>query len=229
MRRSFSFLLLLLLTLTAITSAALRKGDRGQDVVELQKALQKLGFYSGSIDGVFGSKTLEAVKAFQVQHGLTVDGVVGSETSAALSQKSGMKISSRSSRAALLSWHTVHRIFEVGSVVRIVDVETGRSFYAKRRGGQQHADCEPLTASDTSVLRSLYGGRWSWNRRAVLVELDGQYVAGSINGMPHGQSSIPDNGFPGHFCLHFYGSKTHGTGSTCPDHQKMVLYAAGRR
>ena len=92
--------------------AALRKGDRGQDVVELQKALQKLGFYSGSIDGVFGSKTLEAVKAFQVQHGLTVDGVVGSETSAALSQKSGMKISSRGSRAALLSWHTVPRILQ---------------------------------------------------------------------------------------------------------------------
>jgi hypothetical protein len=229
MRRGLAFLLLLVFALCSVVSAALRRGDRGADVVELQKALKKLGCYGGSIDGDFGSKTLAAVKAFQEKNGLVIDGVAGSKTLDALSRKSGTKISSRSSRASLVSWNEAKVRFPVGSVTRLVDVNTGHSFYIKRRGGQTHADCEPLTQDDTKVLRSIYGGRWSWTRRAVLVDLGGEWVAGSINGMPHGQSSIGNNGFAGHFCLHFYGSKTHGGSRTCPDHQRMVLYAAGRR
>lgn len=228
MRRGLALLLLFVLVLCSVASAALRQGDRGADVVELQKALQKLGFYSGAIDGDFGSKTLLAVKAFQEKNGLSVDGIAGSQTIDALSRKSGTKISSRSGRASLLSWSEANVRFPVGTVARLVDVDTGQSFYIKRRGGQVHADSEPLTSDDTKVLRSIYGGSWSWDRRAVLVELGGEWVAGSINGMPHGQSSV-DNGFPGHFCLHFYGSKTHGGNRPCPDHQRMILYAAGRR
>jgi lysozyme family protein len=228
MRRGLAFLLLLILVWCSTSIAALRQGDRGADVSELQKALQKLGHYSGTIDGDFGSKTLSAVKAFQEKNGLTVDGIAGTKTLEALMRKSGTKISSRSGRAALLSWSEANLRFPVGSVTRIVDVLTGQSLYIKRRGGQVHADSEPLTSDDTKVLRSIYGGSWSWERRAVLVELGGEWVAGSINGMPHGQSSIA-NGFPGHFCLHFYGSKTHGGNRACPDHQRMILYAAGRR
>lgn len=228
MRRKLAFFLLLTLVLASTATAALRQGDRGSDVVELQKALQKLGYYSGGIDGIFGSKTLTAVKAFQKKNGLSVDGIAGSQTCAALTRLSGTKISSRSGRATLISWSEANNRFPVGMVTKIVDVDTGRSFYIKRKGGQVHADCEPLTYNDTKVMRSIYGGRWSWDRRAVLVEIGGQWVAGSINGMPHGQSSI-DNGFPGHFCLHFYGSKTHGGNRSCPQHQRMILYAAGRR
>ncbi|HHY83574.1 MAG TPA: hypothetical protein GX505_13000 [Clostridiales bacterium] len=62
----------------------LRKGDQGSDVAELQRRLKELKYYTGSIDGKFGSQTLSAVKAFQKDHGLEVDGVVGSKTRAAL-------------------------------------------------------------------------------------------------------------------------------------------------
>lgn len=61
----------------------LRKGDRGDDVRELQTLLDKHGFVI-DIDGAFGAKTEAAVKGFQRQSGLTVDGVVGAATWAAL-------------------------------------------------------------------------------------------------------------------------------------------------
>jgi hypothetical protein len=47
---------------------------------ELQKLLQDRGFYSGPVDGVMGEFTREAVKEFQKEEALTVDGVIGPQT-----------------------------------------------------------------------------------------------------------------------------------------------------
>ena len=58
----------------------LRCGDRGQDVVHLQTRLVARGYSVGKIDGIFGIKTLEAVKALQTDKGLVVDGIVGPKT-----------------------------------------------------------------------------------------------------------------------------------------------------
>ncbi|EHB67290.1 MULTISPECIES: spore cortex-lytic enzyme [Paenibacillus] len=52
-------------------------GSYGEDVYELQGRLKHLGFYYGKIDSVFGSKTLGAVKWFQSEFGMKVDGIVG--------------------------------------------------------------------------------------------------------------------------------------------------------
>ena len=62
----------------------LRKGYTGADVTAVQQKLKALGFYSGSIDGVYGTGSIAAVKKFQQQNGLTADGLVGSRTYAAL-------------------------------------------------------------------------------------------------------------------------------------------------
>lgn len=59
-------------------------GDRGDDVKRLQKLLFDNGFYAGDIDGIFGNITLGAVKNFQADNGIAVDGVVGRETFAYL-------------------------------------------------------------------------------------------------------------------------------------------------
>lgn len=61
----------------------LKKGDRGDEVKALQTLLNRLG-YILDVDGAFGSKTEEAVKDFQRQNGLTVDGIVGPKTWTAL-------------------------------------------------------------------------------------------------------------------------------------------------
>lgn len=57
-----------------------RYGATGADVNELQGRLKFIGFYSGSIDGDYGYKTLLAVKRFQGEFGMQVDGIVGPKT-----------------------------------------------------------------------------------------------------------------------------------------------------
>ena len=64
--------------------AVYRQGDSGDTVKEIQTRLKKWGYYSGNTDGIFGSRTKEAVKYFQRKNGLTADGVVGKATLAAL-------------------------------------------------------------------------------------------------------------------------------------------------
>lgn len=65
-------------------SRTLRVGAKGPDVRTLQELLVKRGFELGTVDGHFGGRTLEAVKAFQGAAGLSVDGVVGPKSWAAL-------------------------------------------------------------------------------------------------------------------------------------------------
>ena len=65
-------------------AAVLRQGSKGNEVKEVQRRLKQWGYYSGSVDGVFGSGTKAAVIAFQKKNGLTADGVVGKATYKAL-------------------------------------------------------------------------------------------------------------------------------------------------
>ena len=92
LRRLGAMLLVLLALLLplAADAASLRKGASGDEVVTLQKKLKQWGYYTGAVDGVFGSGTEKAVRLFQQKNSLAVDGVVGTKTAAAL----GMSLSS---------------------------------------------------------------------------------------------------------------------------------------
>lgn len=70
-----------------------KMGSRGQEVIKIQKLLQSYGVYNGAIDGIYGSKTREAVKVFQRYNGLTADGIAGPQTL----KKMGISSSSSSS------------------------------------------------------------------------------------------------------------------------------------
>ena len=64
-------------------------GSKGDVVITIQDKLKRWGYYSGSVDGVYGYQTYTAVKYFQSSNGLTADGVVGSATLAALGINQG--------------------------------------------------------------------------------------------------------------------------------------------
>ena len=210
---------------TSTDDDSLRKGATGTAVKTLQTNLKKLGFYTAYVDGSFGSTTERAVKAFQKKYGLTADGVAGSATlkkieSAVASASSG-KITTEQ-----LDWFNGGKnVIPNGAVFQIKDVSTGLIFSARRQSGGNHMDAEPLTAEDTAILKKINGGSFSWRRRAVLVKYNGHVYAASIYSEPHGTNTILDNNFDGQFCLHFYGSKTHGTDRVDADHQKCVEQA----
>lgn len=89
MKRAISIILILLILVSTTAFAAYRQGDRGEKVKQIQTRLKRWGYYSGNIDGIYGKKTTEAVKYFQRTNGLTVDGICGKETLAALGLSEG--------------------------------------------------------------------------------------------------------------------------------------------
>ena len=82
-------------------------GSRGSEVTQIQTKLKRWGYYSGNIDGIYGTQTVNAVKYFQRKNGLAVDGIAGPNTLKAMgiySSSSGSSSSnSNSSDLNLLS------------------------------------------------------------------------------------------------------------------------------
>lgn len=76
---------ILIIALAQSASADLyKKGSSGQTVREIQTRLKNWGYYSGNVDGIYGSDTEIAIKKFQKKNGLSVDGQAGDKTLAAL-------------------------------------------------------------------------------------------------------------------------------------------------
>lgn len=92
MNRKLKHFLVLVLAMTVLLCAvtpvshaeSLRRGSRGELVTTLQKRLKTWGYYTGNVDGIFGSQTEQAVKYFQRKNGLEVDGIVGPATAKAV-------------------------------------------------------------------------------------------------------------------------------------------------
>ena len=77
-------LLIIFLSFYSLSYSVSKFGSSGDEVKQIQQKLKAWGYYNGNVDGIFGSKTLEAVKSFQRKNGLTADGIVGSKTLSAL-------------------------------------------------------------------------------------------------------------------------------------------------
>jgi N-acetylmuramoyl-L-alanine amidase len=72
----------------ALPSGVLRKGDRGEKVKQLQKALNQLHFNCGAVDGIYGNKTEDAVRRFQMVYlPYEVDGIYGQHTKKAMEKQ----------------------------------------------------------------------------------------------------------------------------------------------
>ena len=78
----------------AAAGELLRYGSRGESVRQVQSRLNKLGYWCGTADGIFGVNTRSAVRRFQSAKGLSVDGIVGPKTYSALGISSSSSSSS---------------------------------------------------------------------------------------------------------------------------------------
>lgn len=225
---------------TPITSFAsnIKLEDKGEQVTKMQTVLKDLGYFENDITGYFGKSTQDAVKLFQSDNNLKVDGIVGNETKKALGIDS----------EEIKDWFNyVQYVFPRDGEAVVTDIDTGKSFNVKRTFGTNHADVEPLTIKDTEIIKDIWGG-FSWERRAVIVNSNGNIIAGSMTAFPHaGVDSAPNlstvnnrsgnygrglnfdviknNGVDGHMDIHFLNSKTHGTQVIQESHQNMVIKA----
>jgi hypothetical protein len=213
--------------------------------------------YGLKADGIVGAKTLKAINDAVSKGNIALQ----SSTKTATKTKSvtsgnqvkpESKISSRAEYergAYLIPWFGgVEDIFARDTEAVVYDIDTGLRFKVLRSYGYNHADCEPLTKKDTEIMKTIYGGQWSWNRRAVIVTVDGIKIPASMAGMPHAGldskaenvnvsnrsggygtginlDKVKNNGMDGHFDIHFYNSKTHGSNRVDENHQKMVTKA----
>ncbi|ENK0838274.1 spore cortex-lytic enzyme [Clostridium botulinum] len=73
----------------ATKAVAYYYGHRGDIISQVQRKLKAWGYYNGGVDGIFGHGTYTAVRSFQSKNGLTVDGIIGDKTLAALGINTG--------------------------------------------------------------------------------------------------------------------------------------------
>ncbi|MCX7746093.1 MAG: LysM peptidoglycan-binding domain-containing protein [Clostridia bacterium] len=150
----------------------------------------------------------------------------------------------------LLDWFKeAQYIITTGKTGKFIDMETGKSFMAKRTMGASHADVETLTLQDTQTMKEIFGG-WFWKTRAFILEVDGRRFAVSVSGMPHAgidgvpylqnvdnrsgnygygpnYDSIAGNGMDGHFDVYTLNGLRHKDGKIDHTHQYSVLTAGG--
>lgn len=211
-------------------------GSSGEDVTALQNALVEKGYLDASeVTGIYLSATEAAVRSFQKDNKLSVDGVAGEQTQHALfgtvpeGTYTGGSVTPVLYPAEMIDWWTggIDDIWSPGKNAIITDVKTGISFRAQRLYGDNHADAEPATTEDTAAICRIYGVSnpqeisdrekelQSYRRRPLWVTIGTRTFCGSMYGIPHNFSGdrIPDNGYNGQFCVHFTNSKTHGDSS----------------
>lgn len=99
LRKKLATLIIFILLISIMTSCnvletaayAYTKGDTGDTVKQIQTRLKNWGYYKGSVDGVYGEGTVQAVIVFQKKHGVYADGRVGAQTAALLGISLGSK------------------------------------------------------------------------------------------------------------------------------------------
>lgn len=84
------------INLNQVSYALSKYGSSGSEVRTIQEKLKRWGYYSGNVDGIYGTKTVAAVKSFQRKNGLKVDGIAGEKTLAKMGMTSSKNTSNSS-------------------------------------------------------------------------------------------------------------------------------------
>lgn len=91
-------------------SALSQMGSRGTEVRNIQSRLKSWGYYSGSVDGIYGTATKNAVITFQKKHGLTPDGIAGPKTLEKIGLPTGVSSSTSTAGYSTSDYQLLARI-----------------------------------------------------------------------------------------------------------------------
>lgn len=198
----------------------LKVGSRGSEVTALQQALINKGFLGqGEADGIYGSKTMAAVKAFQTANSLTANGIADATTQAKLYGKGNA--GDMKGNVFSLDWFADgYTLINAFPHISVYDCNTGVTWNAKYINGKNHADVIPASATDAQLLTA-YSITGSYVRRPCIITINGTKYAGSMYAVGHGTTNYC-SWFSGVMCIHFTGSKTHTSGRVDADHQKAI-------
>lgn len=236
-------------TETGSLTRALKVGDRGSDVAEVQRKLIAMKYLNGGADGIFGPATALALQAFQQRNNLKADGIAGSLTWAKLNSAqaiaSGEAVVSplkpitptvevetatfsapRASEVRFAHWYSeVKSRMQRMPNITIYDFITGKHYNVKVFSNGAHADGEPVTAEDTATMESALGVS-NWTARPVWVIFsDGRVYMGSTHSRGHEVDKNPHNNLQGHICVHFPRdmADAEATGPYAVSHQNAIL------
>jgi peptidoglycan hydrolase-like protein with peptidoglycan-binding domain/SH3-like domain-containing protein len=227
------------------TPALLKQGDSSDTVKSMQMTLIDLGYLSGKADGVFGSQTFLALKAFQSNNGLPSDGVAGEKTLNVLGSSTAkpaptvpgatatpkptappVNTAPTASQVRYANWYTEIRArCRTYPYATVYDYNTGLSWKVHMFSIGAHADSEPVSAADTAIMVQAFGGKYTWTPKSVWVVMsDGRVYMASTHDNPHGVDHNTSNNFPGHLCIHFPRTQAEVTaiGDYATSHQAAI-------
>lgn len=221
----------------------LRMGSTGAEVVTLQKRLISLGYLSGKADGIYGPGTRAAVRSFQKNNGLGIDGEAGASTQSVLysdkavamsgavaspttTPHSGAFVAPDASQVRFTNWfsETRARARNMPNVI-IYDYNSGLHWNMHMFSFGKHADSEPPTAQDTAIMNQAFGEP-SWTPHPVWVMFsDGRVYLASMHNNGHEVDHTSGNDMTGHVCIHFPRDMDEAaqTGPYAVQHQKAIL------
>lgn len=221
----------------------LMENSKGSEVVRVQMRLRELGYFNLRATGNYFKFTINAVTDFQKNNGLDSDGRIGEQSYEKLFALSGLTRRPKSPSVVVTAgksgtakvtgqegdWATINAAFTVSSTpVKVTDCITGDTLNVVRTGGTNLAEVETATADDYTAFKNFFGGKPNWEKRAVVVTINGTDYAASLFGNPSGADTIANNGMTGHTTLYFYGSTTDVSGFADKEDLKEVMIAAGK-
>jgi peptidoglycan hydrolase-like protein with peptidoglycan-binding domain len=221
----------------------LQIGSSGSQVIRVQIRLRDLGFFNFRPTGNYYNKTDAAVRDFQKNNGLDIDGDIGEQTYQKLFTNTGLTrmpinpsaipdsgdplIGNPQGYGELGDWATINTEFT--STAKVTDFNNPTiSFNVTRTGGTNLATVEVSTAADYAKFLECFGGSPSWEKRSVLVTIGSKNYAASLFGNPSGEDKLSSNEMQGHTTLYFFGSATDVSGFIDKEDLWMVMRAAGK-
>ncbi|AOH55543.1 spore cortex-lytic enzyme [Peribacillus muralis] len=163
----------------AFSSQIIQKGAVGDDVIELQARLQNIGYYHGKIDGVYGWGTYWALRNFQQDFGLPIDGLAGTTTKQKLTKASNFNRQFVHEQINKGNEFTYYGGVDIDKQVKV----KGNANGSKQGGGNANAGKEPAKPGTSANLP----GGYSQND----IQLMANAVYGESRGEPYtGQVAV---------------------------------------